>query len=793
LSWHREGLIAVTRHAFRRFNARARIVLSCLIALVLFARQGVSDDALKSGLTIQNDAIRITFNERTGQLIEFTDKRNAHPFLNATSEDELWTLHVSSPSGETEIKPSMAKSFHYDFVQGKKDAVQLVWQDFGVAQAQGLRASATVTLSAEEPLAYWCMSLDETGDLSVRDLRFPRIQGVAPQENETLAVPVWVGQMTECPRQLLCGGDKPGAFEWEYPGTLSLQCAALYQRNGPGLFVEIDDWAAHAKRLRVFGEREQGLGFEVVNLPSDEGNKKTSYLVPYQVQVGVFSGDWFTVAERYRRWGLQQSWAESRCSAGLQMKGITKWVTDTGLWVWNRGRSDKVLGPALALQERAGVPVSVMWHWWHGCPYDIGFPEYLPPREGEAPFREAVRKAEQAGVHAIVYMNQRLWGMTTASWETEGAERYAVKGPDGKIHPEYYNTFKRAACASMCMGTEFWRNKYAGLAERALELGVDGIYMDQACSSLTCYDPTHGHPLGGGTYWMAGFRKLESDIRRRFADYHALPALWPDKGVVLAGEGCGEAWLPHLDLMLSLQVSMERYAEQGQWQPIPFFQAVYHGYAVQYGNYSSLTMPPYDELWPAESAPKEPLKLLDAKFSKQFRLEQARAFVWGQQPTIANFLPKLLDERPTEIAYAVKLAKIRMRALKYLLHGTMLRPPSLKLPEEEIDVSRLSIYAGQQGALKEYQKSYPPVLASAWKASDGAVGIVFANVSEKSCPISILLEKEAYDLPAFSFIFRIDADGSREVGPGKERRLDFTLAPEDACIYQFSKASVPFD
>ena len=761
-------------------SALVRVSLYCFITLAAFAREGVSDDAAKSGLSIQNDALRITFDERTGRLVEFVDKRNGHQFLDSAPGDELWTLHGTAAAGDVEIRPSMAKAFHADLAQGRTDTLQLVWQDLGVAQAPGLRASATVALSRDDSVAYWCMSLEETGDLGVRDLRFPRIQGVAPQENETLAVPVWVGQMTECPRQLLCGGEKPGAFEWEYPGTLSLQCAALYQKNGPGLFVEIDDWAAHAKRLRVFGEREQRIGFEVVNLPSDEGNKKTSYLVPYQVQIGAFSGDWFTVAERYRRWGLQQSWAEARCSAGLQLKGVAQWVKDTGLWVWNRGRSGQVLTPALALQERAGVPVSVMWHWWHGCPYDIGFPEYLPPREGEAPFREAVRKAEQAGVHATVYMNQRLWGMTTASWESEGAERYAVKGPDGKVHPEYYNTFKRAACASMCMGTEFWRDKYAGLAEQALELGVDGIYMDQACSSLACYDPAHGHPLGGGTYWMAGFRKLASDIRARYTKNNA-------QGVALAGEGCGEAWLPYLDLMLSLQVSLERYAEQGQWQPIPFFKAVYHGYAVQYGNYSSLTMPPYDELWPPEFAPKEPLKLLDAKFSQQFRLEQARAFVWGQQPTIANFRPEHFEERPAEIAYAVKLAKIRMRALKYLLHGTMLRPPALTFPEEEIDISRLSIYAGQQGALKEYRKSYPPVLTSAWKAADGGVGIVFANVSEKAYPISIHLDKEGYEVLPSACIFRINTEGRNKAVLAEDRHLDFTLPPEDACIYEFAK------
>ena len=234
-------------------------------------------------------------------------------------------------------------------------------------------------------------------------------------------------------------------------------------------------------------------------------------------------------------------------------------------------------------------------------------------------------------------MNQRLWGMTTAQLgQTKHAERFAVKNPDGTVTPEVYNTFMKVPCASMCMGTDFWRAKYAGLATEAVcDLGVDGIYMDQACSSLACYDATHGHPLGGGAWWMQGFHDTrERDIRQRCAARR--------KQVALAGEGCGEAWLPHLDLMLSLQVSMERYAAPGEWEPIPLFHAVYHDCAMLYGNYSSLTRPPYDDLWPAEFAPPEPLQLLDEKFAQQFRLEQGRAFVWGQQPTIANFLPEQL-------------------------------------------------------------------------------------------------------------------------------------------------------
>jgi hypothetical protein len=304
---------------------------------------------------------------------------------------------------------------------------------------------------------------------------------------------------------------------------------------------------------------------------------------------------------------------------------------------------------------------------------------------------------------------------------------------------------------------------------------VDGIYMDQACSSLACYDPSHGHPLGGGSYWMGGFRLLQADIRERTKAAHQ---------VVLAGEGCGEAWLPYLDLMLSLQVSMERYAQPGAWEPIPFFHAVYHGHGTFYGNYSSLTMPPYDDLWPAETAPKEPMKLLDRKFSAQFRLEQARAFVWGQQPTIANFRPSQFDDRAEEIAFALRLARLRMQALPYLQQGAMLRPPDTGLPDESIDISRLSIYAGQQEPLKQYQRACPPVLASAWRAPDGTVAVVLVNVSDQPQHLNLNLDTAACGIGDTGRISVLGAEKSGRTCSFRSETGSLTVdfAPQDACI-----------
>ncbi|MEI7936638.1 MAG: DUF6259 domain-containing protein [Verrucomicrobiota bacterium] len=320
------------------------------------------------------------------------------------------------------------------------------------------------------------------------------------------------------------------------------------------------------------------------------------------------------------------------------------------------------------------------------------------------------------------------------------------------------------------------------MVEEAFQkLGVDGIYMDQACSSLACYDANHGHPIGGGKYWIDGFRLLAEDIRARCAGR---------RQIALAGEGCGEGWLPSLDLMLSLQVSKERYSSpKDGWQPIPFFQAVYHPYCILFGNYSSLTMPPYDDLWPAEFAPAEPLKLLDRKYSQQFLLEQARAFVWGQQPTVANFLPAQLRERHEETEFVIQLARLRSRALQYLQKGVFLRPPELEAPEATLPLSRLSIYAGQQGTLTSFEGRYPLVLGGAWRAPDGNVAVALANIANDPITVPLVLQQKEYGTPRRGGIWRLGPSGRQPIGSFKGERVSVAvpLAAREACLVEFGR------
>lgn len=739
--------------------------------LVAFLHLALAHPAVADVARASSRWLQVGIEPTSGQLTELIERKTRFNLAQVSGDDGgIWQLELAV----TNLAPAHARRFEAKSLPG--GAHQFVWSNFGLLHSPQLRVAVTVRFDLDQPLSRWQIALQNCDGLPLKAIRFPRLLNLREQSGEQLAVPLWVGQQAENPRQMLrTAKGEPKRLEWNYPGLLSLQCLAVANRDGPGLYAACDDAGDFLKDFAVFGTTNSAMNFEIRHRPERPAVTARDYTLPYSVVLGTFHGDWFEAAQIYRAWATNQIWIkESRLARGL----IPPWVTNTALWVWNRGRSTGVIDPTIALQQKLGLPVSVFWHWWHGCAYDAGFPEYLPPREGEASFQTALQRAHAHDVRGIVYMNQRLWGLTTASWTNENAARFAVKTSDGNIRPEVYNTFTHQACASMCMGTEFWRGKYAGLATSAVtELGVDGIYMDQACSSLACFDTSHGHPIGGGTYWMKGFQTLASEIRRRNLSRG---------GPALAGEGCGENWLPHLDLMLALQVSRERYAGADGWETIPFFHSVYHEYAVFFGNYSSLTQPPYDDLWPAEFAPKEPLKLLDRKFSTQFRLEQARAFSWGQQPTVANFLPAQLSERTQEIDYVLRLARVRARATKFLLTGQLLPPPHVSAPTAEIPMSRLSIYAGQQEGVKEFSKRVSQIHAAAWRAHDGTVAIAIANISDQPIVPRLQFAARDYQLPRRGGIYRLDEHGRHRVGDYRARDvvIEPQLSPYDACVLE---------
>jgi len=536
---------------------------------------------------IASPQLQLALDRATGTLRQLSGLPDGgNQLVDAPTPLALWQIMLRDGQKVRTIAADQAGPVQVRPLTEGPAGLRLVWDAVPLADGQTLRVEAQVRLGTQDaPLSRWDLTISKPRDVRIKGVSFPRVPGLKPRAGEMLAVPRHIGILADAPRKLLRGKDGKGQrLAWHYPAALAMQFVALYQPDGPGFYAACDDTRAFAKTFALWADGHDQVHFEVAHEPEQEAAELAEFRLPYGVLLGTFRGDWSTAAAIYRQSPTAKVWAER----GRLRRGLTPdWVKQIGLWVWNRGRSEEVLVPAAEMQRHLDAPVSVFWHWWHSCPYDAGFPEYLPPREGAEPFRTAVERAQRQGIHSLIYMNQRLWGTATKSWAEEGAEAFAVKGLDGKIRTEVYNKFMNAPCTPMCLATDFWRAKYAGLATQAvIDLKVDGIYMDQTCMTLPCYDPTHGHILGHGRYWTESLGLLASTIRDQCSI---------ERRVALAGEYCGEPWLPYLDLMLNLEMSQERTAGGASpWAVIPLFQAVYHHSAVYYGSYVPLLSPPYD-------------------------------------------------------------------------------------------------------------------------------------------------------------------------------------------------------
>ena len=711
-----------------------------------------------------NGQVTLSFEKNTGRLVSFRDERFGRELL-AGPGACLWDIFLENgarwqPDGPMEVSVESAGA----------QALSIRWNGNG-----DVSICARVRLEEDSPLTYWSLSIAGGGSVKPAQVQFPVLSGLrATQGEESLALSTWLGSLIHDPRAKVSQGQPRVAYAWSSPGFLSMQMAALYDQEGRGLYFASNDTLSHTKHFEI-GFTATETDWRMTHFPPLDG--ADFYQIPYEAIVGPFRGDWLTAATMYREWGTRQRWCrESRLHNGL----TPRWVRKTDLWIWNRGYSGNVLPEAADLKRRTGRNVSVFWHWWHGCSYDEGFPEYLPPREGRKPFIQAVRKAARKGIHCLVYMNSYQWGNSTRSWKEKGAERYAARRQDGGLYSHAYNVFTGRELTPMCMGTSFWRDHYASLADSAVNhYGVAGIYMDQACTSMRCYAPDHGHPRGGGNYWTTSFHALTEEIRSR------CPA-------VLAGEGSGEDWIPSLDLFLTLENSRERYMGSSDTETIPLYQAVYHDYAITYGSYSSLVYPPYDDLWPEEFRPQNREQSLPDDFNRQFRMEQARAFVWGMQPTLANYHAFLWQEKPQEMAFLRRIAAVRRKALKYLLYGVYTHVPDMGvLPAEEIELSKISIYAGRTGrTVSSERKRVPTLYAGGWKARDGAVAFSFANISDQPYSGSLRFSAGEYGIEGACRVYLITEKGRRRVAtcPDGEVLMDLQLDPRDARVVEIVPA-----
>ena len=670
-------------------------------------------------LEVGNGRTRVSISERDGFTVtSIFDRESGANWIKDPGQAYLWRVFGVGRDGEKKVitssdcsAPSVTKS-----------ARQLILR-FDMPESLQVRVRAK---NLGPDLVSLDLKILDLGQLSlVERIDFPNLAGIQdPPSPSYLAFPFEQGILVHDPRSTIFRNQKTSfRLSGSYPGNYSMQFLAYGSSGGPGLYLACYDPDGYVKRFNM----ERGANDSpVFFIESHFRDPSSPGAIPYPAVVGTYQGTWLDAAAIYRRWALKQRW----CSKGRLSEGSApNWLQSTPAWIWNRGRAAEVIPPTVRLSKYLSRPVALDWYWWHDNPYDTMLPEYLPPRDGEKTFKEAIDYIHRNDMRCIVYINGRCCDIQSREFR----EDVAVLRESGETETELYCKFTGSRLAVMCPGMRYWRTKISDIVSDIVGYGMDGVYIDQIASASPrlCFRDSHKHPIGGGRVWADGNRSLLRNSRKK--------AKSRSQDAMICSEGCCEVYLDLLDAFLTLSPSYERmgmFKSYGDnWEPIPMFNSVYHELAITFGSYASLSEPPYDELWP----PREVVVGNDiVKFADQFDLEIARCLIFGQKLMIANFHPDQLKQpRMSESLEFFRKACILHEYLEeYLTRGKYFGSLDMQVPSIRLKCLNKGIYT-IPGKAEMVSRTVPAILTSIWKASDGSVAIVLANISHRSHTLDV--------------------------------------------------------
>lgn len=411
-------------------------------------------------------------------------------------------------------------------------------------------------------------------------------------------------------------------------------------------------------------------------------------------------GDWWQAARIYRAWALRQR----GCAKGplATRADFARRAAETELWTMTHGDANLYSNHVAAL-ARLWPDVGKSAKWERLCGRGgpklqncVNTPDWLPCTEEDA---ATVRFARNLGFLVMPYTNGRLWHENLDSWPS--ASPCACRTADNSRHFESYTGGKYAV---MCPACAFWRDTVARVTRQFCDepAGVNAVYIDQvSCSPpYPCRDASHGHALGGGGWWADGVRRMMEPIHAEATK----------RGVVLTSEQFGDFALDLFDAFLN--------ATEHEPDDVPFYPAVYSGYAVYYGT---------EVHWKDDDA---------ARFALC-----ARTFVWG---VALGWIPGYEVANPAfrshaDIYYA--FARARKAARDYLVYGTLLDelrplgdPPVCSFTWHRTETKR-----GEA----TYTRTLPSVMGAVWQgASNGRRAVVAVNVSDRAQTVRFRVPKE---------------------------------------------------
>ena len=663
-------------------TSKPRVLIS-IAALAL----GLVPAAARAAV-LENADLAIEIDDASSAVRSVVNKAAGVTFVDSPTNAVLWTAEFrAGPADANPVRLTSNSPCRAKRIERRADGgAALVWEGLDLGGERAAVTVRAVVRFASDGSSRWSLDVrNESSRYGLFSTRYPILPRVVRDGQADCLLP-----RQDTGARLVRG--MKGGKNRRFGCMAYYPMMVAFLRDGAGLYIAAHDGESRIKSLEI--DRDLGVSFAT---PVENGGlaRLAAEGPRYETTVTAFTGDWWEAARLYRAWALTTRWAAkgpivSRTDYPRRLAEIPLWLNIHGL----PAEVSNVMTRARSVFPK--FDCGIHWHVWQHSKHDINYPEYFPEQEGTGPCFAYLRSI---GEEAMPYTNGRLWSTNLVSYPY--ARPYACKKADGSAYVEQYGKVT-PPMSPMCPFTAQWDGTVNDFSARVLALGANSIFLDQigACAGLPCYDASHGHPVGGGTWHFEGYQRLLAKVH----------ALYAAKGAFVTTEGSGEAWMNVVDGYLCVT--------QRRPDDVPFFHAVYGGYTTYF------------------CSPENQ----DDDFVS-FRAAQARELLWGQ--ALGWYHPLVLDQ-PDKCALLRTLGEFRQANLDFFAYGTLVGEVKFKEAIPAVKFAWLGRKPFYMWAFKDYPLSptihgeMPSVFGYVWKTSvgEGRTAMFLANVGEEAREVS---------------------------------------------------------
>lgn len=708
----------------------APCLLSALLLVIISS--GAAGAEAGPPTVLENAHVRMVFEAGHGGLASLVDKVSGIEHIHAQPGSQaLWELVFSDDSDSLALA-STGVDYATATVKSVRGAQRATFTWNGLSLGAGqpdVSVEVRVELPAQSGIAAWTIRVgNDSRSWGLRSVDFPKVNGLLEAGAYDLA-----GALGHTESWGSLYRAYVGRLEKRYPDgwrgmSTQFLCAT---RGSSSVYLAAHDPRAWFKVFTI----EPGKEYFIRTHAENAGVAGSGYQAPYPAMLGVYQGDWLAGCKLYREFALTAPWtAQGKVAKG---KAVLRAGRDMGLWLrewsWTKDSVGEYAGMIRQVKEAQdffGVPLGFHWYNWQVPAFDTNYPHFFPAKPGAG---RLARGMVARGLVVMPYINGRIVDQSIADFKD--LLPFTAKSVAGGFHTEVYgNEVKQAV---MCPHTPFWQNKVlSNVRQLVTGLGVNAVYIDQiaAAPPCLCFDSAHGHPLGGGSWWVDAYRKMLVKVRA-FARSEG-------RRVLITTECTAEPYMDGVDAMLVVTERSEC--------SIPVLPAVYAGYALYFGAAEGALKNCTNEQWPVESG---------------------RDFIWGCQNGWFGF-DLFRPGHESQKAYLKTLAQARVAGGRYLAEGEL-------------------VALFDDGSHSDYQQ-VPWVQGSLWKGRDGSLGLVIANCRNQTSTLKYALDPRQFGLKSgvgYQCSRIHPAGGAPAKLPAGVIQLEESLAPLEVRILALTPAT----